>query len=309
MPMPLRGMFAGWALVLLLLALPARGAVLDDFEDASGWKSVPSDGVSLNLSQAAGVSGKALRLDFDFHGGAGYAVARKELPFTLPDNYEISFRLRGEAPVNNLEFKLIDATGDNVWWVNRRNFQFPREWTQVRLKKRHIRFAWGPLGGGEIRNVAALELAITAGTGGRGYVLLDELALKELPPAKPYDRSPRASADGLSLDFLESREYGGLVIDWGKAHASRYEVQISDDGAEWKTVRTVEGSDGGKDWLFLPETESRHLRLRLLEGTGKPAIDVKPLEWAPTPDAFFAEIAKASPRGSYPRWLTGEQSY
>jgi hypothetical protein len=294
------------------MALPAQGAVLDGFEEVSGWKSVPSDGVSLKLSQAEGVSGKALRLDFDFHGGAGYAVARKELPFTLPDNYEISFRLRGEAPVNNLEFKLVDASGDNVWWVNRRNFQFPREWTQVRLKKRHIQFAWGPLGGGEIRNVAALELAITAGTGGKGYVLLDELTVKELPPAKPYDRTPQvtSTASLLALDFLENREYGGLVIDWGKGpHASRYEVQISEDGAEWKTVRTVEGSDGGKDWFFLPETESRHLRLRFLQGTGKPAIDVKPLEWASTPDAFFAEIAKAAPRGFYPRWLTGEQSY
>ncbi|HWN42441.1 MAG TPA: discoidin domain-containing protein [Thermoanaerobaculia bacterium] len=297
-------------MLFLPFVLLLTGARLDDFEDVSGWKSVPSDGVSLNLSQAEGVSGKALRLDFDFHGGAGYAVARKELPFTLPDNYEISFRLRGEAPVNNLEFKLVDPTGDNVWWVNRRNFQFPREWTQVRLKKRHIQFAWGPLGGGEIRNVAALELAITAGTGGKGYVLLDELTVKELPPARPYDRTPVVSSDGLSLDFLENREYGGLVIDWGKGpHASRYEVQVSDDGAEWKTVRTVEGSDGGKDYFFLSETESRHLRLRFLEGTGKPAIDVKPLEWAPTLDAFFAEIAKDSPRGSYPRWLTGEQSY
>ena len=302
----------GAALVaaLFLLTLPARGATLDDFEDVSGWKSVPSDGVSLNLSQTEGVSGKALRLDFDFHGGAGYAVARRELPFDLPDNYEISFRLRAEAPVNNLEFKLIDATGDNVWWVNRRNFEFPREWTQVRLKKRHIQFAWGPLGGGEIRNVAAIELAITAGTGGKGYVLLDELTVKPLPPAHPYQRTPQVSADGLSLDFLEDREYGGLVIDWGAGpHPSLYEVQISEDGAAWKTVRAVEGSDGGKDWLFLPETESHHLRLRLLEGTGKPAIDVKPLEWAPTPDAFFAEIAKAAPRGAYPRWLAGEQAY
>ncbi|HEX5716385.1 MAG TPA: discoidin domain-containing protein, partial [Thermoanaerobaculia bacterium] len=297
-------------MLFLPLLLLLTGARLDDFEDVSGWKSVPSDGVSLNLSQTEGVSGKALRLDFDFHGGAGYAVARKELPFALPYNYEISFRLRGEAPVNNLEFKLVDPTGDNVWWVNRRNFQFPREWTQVRLKKRHIQFAWGPLGGGEIRNIAALEIAITAGTGGKGYVLLDELTVKELPPARPYDRTPVVSSDGLSLDFLENREYGGLVIDWGKGpHPSRYEMQISDDGAEWRTVRTVEGSDGGKDWFFLPETESRHLRLRFLEGTGKPAIDVKPLEWAPTPDAFFAEIAKASPRGIYPRWLTGEQSY
>ncbi|HET9227353.1 MAG TPA: discoidin domain-containing protein [Thermoanaerobaculia bacterium] len=299
-------------LLFLPLFLLLTGASLDDFEEVSGWKSVPSDGVSLKLSQAGGVSGKALRLDFDFHGGAGYAVARKELPFKLPDNYEISFRLRGEAPVNNLEFKLIHPSGDNVWWVNRRNFQFPREWTQVRIKKRHIQFAWGPLGGGEIRDVAALELAITAGTGGKGYILLDELTLTELPPAKPYDRTPQvtASKKGVALDFLENREYGGLVIDWGSGpHASKYEVQISDDGKSWKTVRTVDGSDGRKDHLFLPETESRHLRLRFLAGSGTPKIDMKPLEWATTPEAFFMEIAKDSPRGVWPRWLTNEQSY
>jgi len=42
-----------------------------------------------------------------------------------PANYEITFRLRAQAPVNNLELKLIDATGDNVWWLNRRDFTFP----------------------------------------------------------------------------------------------------------------------------------------------------------------------------------------
>jgi hypothetical protein len=297
--------------LLLLLTLPVHGAVLDDFEDVSAWKAAPSEGVSLKLSQGEGVKGQALRLDFDFHGGAGYAVAHKDLPFALPDNYEISFRLRGEAPVNNLEFKLIDRTGDNVWWVNRRSFTFPREWTEIRIKKRHIEFAWGPIGGGEIRDVAALELAVTAGTGGKGHILLDELTLRELPPAHPYTLTPRvvSSQDGISMDFLEEREYGGLVIDWGSgSHASGYEVQISDDGADWKTVRTVQGGNGGKDYLALPETESRHLRLRFLEGSGTPRIDVKPLEFAAN-ETFFPAIAHDATRGAYPRYLLGDGTY
>ncbi|HYU30788.1 MAG TPA: discoidin domain-containing protein [Thermoanaerobaculia bacterium] len=286
--------------------------LLDDFENASSWKSAPSDGVSLDLSSAEGLHGKALRLDFDFHGGAGYAVARKELAFELPENYELSFRVRGEAPVNNFEFKLIDPTGDNVWWVNRKNFTFPCEWTEVRYKKRHIQFAWGPAGGGEVHQVAALEFAVTAGTGGKGTILLDELTLRELPPEHPYDRMPEVTATpgGISLDFLESREYGGLVIDWGSGSwAGRYEVQISGDGATWTTIHTVDGGNGGRDYLYLPETESRFLRLHFLEGTGTPKIDVKPLDWAATPEAFFTALAKDDPRGAYPRWLTGEQSY
>jgi F5/8 type C domain/Bacterial alpha-L-rhamnosidase 6 hairpin glycosidase domain len=305
------------ALFLSLALLGAAGPprVLDGFEDATTWTSAPSDGVSLDLSEAPGEHGQALRLDFDFHGGAGYAVARKELPFDLPENYEISFRVRGEAPVNNFEIKLVDPTGDNVWWVNRRNFAFPRAWTEVRLKKRHIQFAWGPAGGGEIRKVAALEFAVTAGTGGKGYILLDELTLRDLPPEHAYDRTPKvtATAGNIALDFLESREYGGLVIDWGPdLYASRYEVQTSDDGSTWKTVYTVDGGNGGRDYIYLPETESRHLRLRYLdkpEGTGVPKIDVKPLDWAPTPEAFFMAIAKDAPRGLYPRWLRNEQSY
>jgi hypothetical protein len=299
------------AAVLLFLALPVHGALLDGFENVSGWKAAPSEGVSLKLSQDEGVKGRALRLDFDFHGGAGYAVAHKDLPFALPANYEISFRLRGEVPVNNLEFKLIDSTGDNVWWVNRRSFAFPREWTEIRIRKRQIEFAWGPAGGGEIRDVAALELAVTAGTGGQGHILLDELTVRELPPEHPYNRTPQvtSSAHGIALDFLEEREYGGLVIDWGPGpHASTYEVQISDDGADWKTVRTVEGSNGGKDYLVLPETESRHLRLRFLEGSGVPRIDVKPLEFAAN-ETFFAVIASDAPRGAYPRYLLGQGTY
>src|SRR6185436_8519478 len=101
----------------------------------------------------------------------------------------------------------------------------------------------------------------------------------------------------------------GLVIDWGSGpHASSYEVQISDDGAEWKTVRTVRDGNGGKDHLALPETGSRHLRLHFLEGSGAPRIDVKPLEFA-ADETFFPAIARDAPRGAYPRYLLGDGTY
>src|SRR5438876_135600 len=84
-------------------------------------------------------------------------------------------RRSGECRPNRLEFKLVDSTGSNVWWCNRRDFEFPRAWETVATKRRQIQFAWGPAGGGEIRHVAALELAVTAGSGGAGTVWLDDL--------------------------------------------------------------------------------------------------------------------------------------
>ena len=155
--------------------------LLDPFDSIGGWTTAPATGVSLALTQDSGLHGKAMRLDFDFHGHGGYAVVHKEFSVPLPSNYEFSFSIRGEAPPNTLEFKLIDPTWNNVWWSNQHDFVFPREWETVTRGKRDIVFAWGPAGGGEIVRVAAIEFAITAGSGGKGSVWIDDLKLVPLP--------------------------------------------------------------------------------------------------------------------------------
>jgi hypothetical protein len=311
----------------------------DPFETTTGWTTKPSDGVAATLASTPGKAGNALTLSFDFHGGSGWAVAHKDFPADLPANYEFTFWIKAEAPTNTLEFKLIDPTGENVWWVRRPNFAFPGTWQKIRFKKRHIEFAWGPAGGGEMKRLAALEIAVTAGTGGKGTVSFDDLKLTPLPPEHPYDRTPKITAsagtnpenalDGnpqtawkspavnatWTADFLEPREYGGLVLTWGKeAFASDYDVQISDDGQEWQTVRQIRGGNGGKDFLALPETESRHLRLERQKSPSGPGfelaeIEVEPLAFAASTNDFFTAIARSAPRGSYPRAFAGEQSY
>ena len=77
---------------------------IESFEDIGPWRAVASDGVAAVVDLADGVAGRALRLNFDFAGGAGYAAARREIPIEFPPNYEISFYVRGDAPVNILEF-------------------------------------------------------------------------------------------------------------------------------------------------------------------------------------------------------------
>jgi hypothetical protein len=188
--------------LLLAVSLQLKSAeiVLDDFESTSGWKATPSDGVSLELHEDQGVNGKSMRLDFDFYGHGGYAVIHKDIKVAVPKNYEFTFSIRGPAPVNTLEFKLIDPTGDNVWWSNQPGYVFPASWKKVTRKKRHISFAWGPAGGGDLRNVAAIEFAITAGTGGKGSVWLDDLRLTPLEPDAPYTLTPKATGLGTPLE-------------------------------------------------------------------------------------------------------------
>lgn len=337
------------ATLLLAIALEGRTGtlarerrLLDDFKTVTSWRPMPSDGVELRITPDRGVAGGAMRLDFDFHGGAGYAIARRDIALDLPPNYELEFLVRAEAPDNNFEIKLIDSTGENVWWSNRRGFRFPREWQKLKTKKRQIEFAWGPAGGGEIRRTSALEIVITAGNGGRGTVWIDELALARLPapgglaPApvvsassSPAQNPPSLAIDGnratlwrsrgpgeqwFQLDFREPRELGGLIVEWDERHnASSYDVEISDDARRWNRIYRLEQGNGGRDFLFLPETEARYLRLRVRQGAGPyyalREIEIQPLEFSSSRNAFFERIARDAPAGSYPKYFSGKQSY
>src|SRR4029453_12724070 len=106
-------------------AADSTGAVmLDDFAAYKVWKAVASDGVSASIGAATGPQPDqpALRLDFDLAGTAGYAIAQRWLSIELPANYEITFYVRADAPLNDFQVKLIDASGDNVWWYVQRNY-------------------------------------------------------------------------------------------------------------------------------------------------------------------------------------------
>lgn len=170
------------------VVVPGSAQRLDDFDVPFNWTPYPY-AVELNISQDAGRTGRAMRLDFDFHSDARYATARKDVDIELPPDYQFSFWIRAEAPVNNLEFKLVDPSGKNVWWVNRREFEFPREWKKLTVTKRQIEFAWGPAGGGEPRHIGAIEIVVTAGSGGKGTVWIDDLTLERLEKSAPKGSS------------------------------------------------------------------------------------------------------------------------
>jgi hypothetical protein len=152
-----------------------------------------------------------MRLDFDFHGHAGYAVVHRLLYLPLPSNYQFSFAIRGEAPSNTLEFKLVDTTGANVWRSNNVGFVFPGAWTAVRIDKRQIPFAWGQPRDYELKKVGALEFAITAGSGGKGSVWLDDLTMT--PLSGPIVSSVAASPIGfVPLMRVRSAAVGSVAL-------------------------------------------------------------------------------------------------
>ncbi|WP_338771630.1 discoidin domain-containing protein [Massilia sp. METH4] len=323
-----------------LLAPALAGAqVIDGFETLAPWQAQGSDGVAASASPVPGFKGQALRLDFDFGGKGGYAFARRALPLELPDNYEISFMVKAEAPSNHFEFKLTDAAGDNVWWYRLPDYAFPGDWKLVRFKKRQVAFAWGPAKDRTLRRAEKIEFVVSAGGGGKGSVYIDELALRALPPPPAAWPAPRADAssspaqaaqvvDGqpetawiaeagrqqVTVDLGAVREFGGLVLHWlpGR-HASRYDVALSTDGQTWQAVRGVRDGNGGSDALLLTESEARYIRLLLREGPAESyalaEVELKDLAFGATPNDFIQALAANAPKGHYPRGFSGQQPY
>ncbi|WP_101925494.1 MULTISPECIES: discoidin domain-containing protein [Luteimonas] len=315
--------------------------VLDDFEDLSAWRVLTSNQVSGALRAIDGPAGKAMCLDYDFNGVSGYVGVQRDLPLEYPENYRFGFQLQGDSPANDLQFKVIDASGDNVWWVNRPKHAFPEAWTDVRYRKRHIDKAWGPDPDKTLRASEKLEFTIYNNAGGKGSVCFDTLTFETLPvddgsplafAAAASESTPaRAGAaiddeigtawvapvgvpETLSLDLGQAREFGGLRLHWRDgAHATEYTVRLSEDGNRWRDVRTVTGGNGGVDWLSLPESEARYVGLSLTAG---PGVDyaladakVQPLSVSAHPNDFIEAVAAEQPKGHFPRGFSGEQAY
>ncbi|MCP4594661.1 MAG: coagulation factor 5/8 type domain-containing protein [bacterium] len=334
---------SAFVLFLSLNALAAGPVNLDDFNGVGQWSVITPDGVDASVSCVPGEKGSALKLDFNFRTGGGFCVVRRALELDLPENYRFSFSIRGDAPRNNLEFKLIDESGENVWWVNRHGFEFPERWTRRSYPARKFRFAWGPSGGAPLKRVRAIEFAIAAGSGGCGSVLFDSLTFEALPVPQevpqqltatvssrlggedkqlslgtdglldwrsaPEDRTP-----GLLIDFGKVCAFGGLAIDWGPLdYAVDYRVAHSMDGTRWEQGAIVQGGNGGRDFVPLPDAEACQVRLEVQtvhrdRGVHLRSLRILGVDFAESPNGMFETIARESKRGWYPRYLLGEQT-
>jgi hypothetical protein len=339
---------AGLAAALVLLP-PAPGEarrerVLDAFDDLAGWTATASPGVSLEMARDAGRSGSAMRLDFDFRGNRGFVIARKPIALTLPANYAFRFQIRGEAPPNTLELKLVDPSGENVWWSRLPELELSAEWRQITIRKGRFRFAWGPADGAIPGRVGAIEIAIASGAGGKGSVWIDDLVLEKREPdgeallrarvtasTSIPGHDPPLAADGdpatswrsgtvadvqwLLLDFARPHEYGGLVIDWDREdYATSYRVGVSDDGESWALAYASDGGNGGRDYVYLPDGESRYVRIDLVQssrgqGYAIRSITVQPADTWVSLNELFAAVAADAPPGSYPKYLSRRQTY
>ena len=304
------------ACALAVLMMCCGPAVADTpLVGPGAWTAGASEGVT---SKATG--GETARLDYGF-AGAGYAFMIHPLDFSAPENFVIEIPVRGEGAGNDLQIKFTDASGDNVWWATRPGFVPSKDGTVVRIRPRHIDFAWGPASDKTFKGGRRMEVVVvkTAKGAASGWLEVGPVTWRaEAPEPKteaPLKADIAAAIDGnaatgkaaktVTLDLTRVRPFGGLKLDWGQA-PPRYDIAVSDDGKTFRNLRTVTGSDGGTDYVTLGEVDARYVRIdgqgRLNEAT------LLPLEMGAKPNALLTHLAKTAPRGDYPRGFL-EQSY
>ena len=329
-------------LVFTSSVLFAQIRSIDAFQSTEGWTFVKSDGVNMGASAEKGRTGNAIRFEYDFTRGTGYGGIQKRFPMDLPENFEFTFFLRARSPANNFEIKFIDSTGSNVWWVNNHNYDFPEDWRKIRVKKRHIGFAWGPAADQRLKRIDRIEFTIASFVGGKGAVWIDDLNFEPLPPETQNFPEPSATASSflenhppgfmldssgetcwqssgreeqeILVDFKVRREFGGLQINWMKGRrAPRFDVFLSDDGRNWDKAYSVRHNRSDVSFIRLPEAEAKHLKMDLMdpdspEGFGIQELKFLDLQNSMTMNDFLMYAAKHSPSGDYPRSLSEQAS-
>lgn len=308
------------------------------FDDPTTWKVFASGQSEGSLHRDRGPDGKpALRMDYDFHGGGGFVVARKEIQFVLPDMFEFHFHMKGVGLRNNLEFKVIEPGNADVWRCYRENFELPEEWRHGRISERDLPFAWGPEGGGPPKVVGAIELVITAGPGGSGSVWFSDLWLEDqtfylpksagatswLPSHTPEAvfeigspsgwRAERGDTEpGWWVDFGRPIRFGGVIVHWPLPMPPRaFSVEISNDGETWTKIHQSTRAMGLHTHIPAPGAVAQHLRIHFanVKSAALRSLQLRPDSFSHSPNDFIHAVAVDFPHGWFPRYWYHEQSF
>jgi hypothetical protein len=314
--------------------------LLDGFERVGEWLAGATEDSEASVRTAEGAKGHALKLSYEFRT-AGVAYARRALSLDLSKNFEMAFQLRGAAPRNTFEIKLIDESGANVWWKRFRDYEFPDNWTTIRIRRNDISFAWGPIEDHTLKTIAKMELVIVGASGDKGAVEFDTLEMRMLPEppavlppvvAKAVDVPAPSAVDGnpntvwtadkatdLTLDLGYVREYGGLTLRWVEGQLPEsIDIAISEDGTDWTVPDWQQyvgpSSPAGTTWyLRTAKAFGRYVRLSVTPASGSRVglmdATVEPPEFGQDDNGFLLSLARESEQGSYPRSFFGEQIY
>ncbi|MBT7165765.1 MAG: hypothetical protein HN904_23500, partial [Victivallales bacterium] len=199
------------------------------FSDLGVWEKRSSPNASLTFSDRAEDGSKGLVMDFSFKEDKGWAVCRRELQLTLPQNFLVKVRFRGKGGPAHLTVTLADdkRVAFRAWRVG---LVRDGDWHDLLLYGDQFKAGWSPK---RIVKARSLALDIHPMVAGSGRVQVESITIYEPEPAGKL-RLARILTDHMVL------QKGANVPVWGFAETGT-EVQVEFAGKKAKT-QAVDGA-------------------------------------------------------------------
>jgi len=312
------------------LAALAQPRVIDDMGSIDAWSTYAPEGVTVNIAEELG----ELRIDYSFDRGGGFAIVRRDVDIDVDPNYAFDFRVRGEGPPNDLEFKL--ASGDNVWWHNRRKFAPPSAWTNQTSSRRTIEFAWGPTDDRTLRHVSSIEFAIASASGGQGTIYIDDLRYSPMPEPLALDAPISVTAldtkrvvvldkvppvllplvraeKGIEIDLTSPRLLGGLVLEFADLRdLASFDIKGLDASKQWVDVASIDAETESSIVTFNGESLSK-LSITPTNAAASHAtlvgLRLLPIQAHENPNTLMEILATSGQRTLLPECFSGKRIF
>jgi acyl-homoserine lactone acylase PvdQ len=85
----------------------------------------------------------------------------------------------------------------------------------------------------------------------------------------------------IRVDLGSSKQVGRVLTAWEAAYPTAYRIEVSTDGATWRTVATTATGDGGRDVLAFTPTTARYVKLTAITRATQYGISLFELEVYP----------------------------
>ncbi|WP_194927904.1 discoidin domain-containing protein, partial [Catenulispora pinisilvae] len=66
----------------------------------------------------------------------------------------------------------------------------------------------------------------------------------------------------LQVDLGSVQQVGRVMLNWEAAYGKAYNIEVSDDGTNWRTVYTTTTGQGGQEVDSFPVTSARYVRMQ-----------------------------------------------
>lgn len=93
--------------------------------------------------------------------------------------------------------------------------------------------------------------------------------------------SPQAAGQWVSIDLGTSRAFSTIMLDWDAAFPKAYSIEISPNGSSWTPLCQTANGDGGIDYISVPGTQARYVRLSSSDSHGLALYDIEVLGSTP----------------------------